>query len=100
EIEKLFHRAGFSIEGMWSVRGPGDDPSSHGDGSGQVRLGRLCLDGLAQPDPDEFYTYQFLIRARPLAVPDYGLTSIVIVTHNQVEYTRASVDSIRLLAGE
>ena len=27
EIEKLFHRAGFAIEGMWSVNGPGDDPS-------------------------------------------------------------------------
>ena len=100
EIEKLFHGAGFSVEGMWSVRGPGDDPAPQRNGSAHVQLGRLSIDGLAQADADEFYTYQFLIRAQPLAVPDYGLTSIVIVTHNQVEYTRQCLDSIRLLTDE
>jgi O-antigen biosynthesis protein len=99
EIEKLFNRAGFAIEGMWSVNGPGDGPSQR-NGAGPVHLGRLCIDGLSQPDADEFYTYQFLIRARALQVPDYGLTSIVIVTHNQVEYTRQCVDSIRLVTDE
>ncbi len=99
EIEKLFHRAGFAIEGMWSVNGPGDDPGQH-NGSGPIHLGRLCIDGLSQSDANEFYTYQFLIRAQPLQVPDYGLTSIVIVTHNQVEYTRQCLDSIRLVTDE
>jgi GT2 family glycosyltransferase/2-polyprenyl-3-methyl-5-hydroxy-6-metoxy-1,4-benzoquinol methylase len=100
EIEKLFHRAGFLIEGMWSVNGPGDDPARRNGSSGPVRLGRLSIDGLAQADADEFYTYQFLIRAQPLQVPDYGLTSIVIITYNQVEYTRQCLDSIRLLTDE
>ena len=99
EIEKLFHRAGFAVEGMWSVNGPGDDPSQRNQ-SGPVHLGRLSIDGLSPADADEFYTYQFLVRAQPLKVPDYGLTSIVIVTHNQVEYTRQCLDSIRLVTDE
>ena len=99
EIEKLFHRAGFAVEGMWSVNGPGDDPSQR-NGAGPVQLGRLCVDGLSKEDADEFYTYQFLVRAQPMHVPDYGLTSIVIVTHNQIEFTRQCLDSIRLLTDE
>ena len=71
-----------------------------GTGSGPVHLGRLSIDGLSPADADEFYTYQFLVRAQPMQVPDYGLTSIVIVTHNQVEFTRQCLDSIRLLTDE
>ena len=99
EIEKLFHRAGFAVAGMWSVNGPGDDPSQR-NGTGPVQLGRLCVDGLSKEDADEFYTYQFLIRPQPMRVPDYGLTSIVILTHNQVEFTRQCLDSIRLYTDE
>ena len=33
-------------------------------------------------------------------MPDYGLTSIVIVTYNQVEYTRQCLDNIRLLTDQ
>ena len=82
------------------MNGPGDDPSKRNGSAGPVHLGRLCIDGLAQADADEFYTYQFLIRAQPLPVPDYGMTSIVIVTYNQVEFTRQCLDSIRLLTDE
>ena len=34
------------------------------------------------------------------AAPDHGLTSIVIVTYNEVEFTRQCLDSIRLLTDE
>ena len=33
-------------------------------------------------------------------MPDYGLTSIVILTHNQLEFTRQCLDSIRLCTDE
>lgn len=36
----------------------------------------------------------------PEALPDYGVTSIVIITHNQLECTRQCVDSIRERADE
>ena len=67
---------------------------------GQSTWAGCAIDGLSPSDADEFYTYQFLIRAQPLQVLDYGLTSIVIVTHNQVEYTRQCLDSIRLVTDE
>ncbi len=98
EIEKLFVRAGFAIEGMWSITAPGDDPSRNGHGP--VQLGRLCMSGLSEQDAAEFYTYQFLVRARPAPTSDRGLTSIVIVTHNQLEYTRQCLESIRRLTDE
>ena len=34
EIEKLFHRAGFAIDGMWSVNAPGDDPAKRNGSTG------------------------------------------------------------------
>jgi len=99
EIEKLFVRAGFQIEGMWSVNAPGEDPAGR-NRSGPVRLGRLCIDGLSEPDAAEFYTYQFLVRAWRAPPSDFGRTSIVIVTHNQLEYTRQCLDSVRRFTDE
>jgi len=98
EIEKLFVRAGLTIEGMWSITAPGDDPSRNGHGS--VQLGRLSMSGLSEQDAAEFSTYQFLVRARPTPASGSGLTSIVIVTHNQLEYTRQCLESIRRLTDE
>jgi hypothetical protein len=46
EIEKLFFRAGFSIDAMSSVVGPGDSNAVR-DGLKRVRLGRLSIDGLS-----------------------------------------------------
>ncbi|MFI5461446.1 MAG: glycosyltransferase [Isosphaerales bacterium] len=99
EIEKLFFRAGFAVELMSSVIGPGDRDTGR-NGSGPVQLGRLSIAGLSDRDAAEFYTYQYLIRARPVEIPDFGLTSIVIVTHNQLDYTRQCLDSIRRLTDE
>ncbi len=100
EIEKLFHRAGFAIDSIWSVNSPGDDPSQRNGASGTVQLGGLAISGLSKSDADEFYTYQFLVRALPLPMPDFGLTSIVIVTYNEIGFTRQCLDSIRLLTDE
>ncbi len=99
EIEKLFFRAGFSVEEMRSVVGPGDHEAVR-NGTDSVNLGRLRLGGLPRPEITEFLTYQYLVRARPAALPDRGLTSIVIVTHNQLEYTRQCLDSIRPMTDE
>src|SRR5262249_2537914 len=42
----------------------------------------------------------FLVEAEPEGRPDYGLTSVVLVTFNQLEYTRLCVDSVRHLTDE
>ena len=63
-------------------------------------MGRLAIGGLADQDAAEFYTYQYLVRARPVAVPDFGTTSIVIVTYDQLEYTRQCLDGLKRLTDE
>ena len=99
EIENLLFRAGFAIDEMRSVIGPGDRGAVD-NSRGAVQVGRLAIGGLPEREAAEFYTYQYLVRARPAAVPDFGLTSIVIVTHNQLEFTRQCLDSIRRLTDE
>jgi GT2 family glycosyltransferase/tetratricopeptide (TPR) repeat protein/2-polyprenyl-3-methyl-5-hydroxy-6-metoxy-1,4-benzoquinol methylase len=99
EIEKVLYRAGFAVEEIRAVIAPGDDPAA-GSRVGALRLGRLSIDGLSGPDAAEFTTYQFLVRARPAELAAFGLTSIVIVTHNELDYTRQCLDSVRGLTDE
>jgi len=99
EIEKLFFRAGFAIDQMTSIIVPGDGDALRA-GQGSVRLGRITLNGLSDQELTEYFTYQYLVRARPAPAPDRGMTSIVIVTYNQLEYTRQCLDSVRRLTDE
>ena len=98
EIEKLFFRAGFAVEEMRSVSRRAT--TTRRAGAARSRSGRLRVVGLSDAEADEFYAYQYLVRARPARVPECGLTSIVIVTHNQLEYTRQCLDSMRRLTDE
>jgi 2-polyprenyl-3-methyl-5-hydroxy-6-metoxy-1,4-benzoquinol methylase len=99
EIEKLLFRAGFAVEEMRAVCVPGEEETLRA-ASGTVQAGRLCIGGLSERDAAEYYTYQYLVRALPVPMPDYGLTSIIILTHNQLEYTRQCLESIRRLTDE
>ncbi len=83
EIEKLFHRAGFAIDELRWVGSPADNPADRRPG--EVCAGRLRIAGLSDAQADEFYAYQYLVVARPAPAADYGLTSIVIVTHNELD---------------
>ena len=99
EIEKLFYRAGYAIDGFWAVNVPGDHRATQ-LAAGSVRLGRVTLDGLHEREAAEFDAYQYLVRARPADGPQFGLTSILIATHNQLECTRQCLDSIRRFTDE
>jgi GT2 family glycosyltransferase/tetratricopeptide (TPR) repeat protein/SAM-dependent methyltransferase len=100
ETEKLFHRAGFAVEGMAFVPGP-DHAAWVAEGRpNMVKVGRLHIGGLPPAEAEEFHAYQFLVTAKPADRPDYGLISIVILTHNQLHYTRRCVDSICLVTDE
>jgi len=100
ELEKLIYRAGFALDELQAVPGPGDDDWFRGDRTGEVRVGGLRIAGLPPGDADEFHTYQFLARARRAEAPERPTTSIVIVTYNQLPYTRLCVDSILRLTDE
>ncbi|MCC7424298.1 MAG: glycosyltransferase [Planctomycetaceae bacterium] len=99
EIEKLLYRAGFESTLLQSIPGPCDGDWWQSP-TPEVRIGSLHMTGV---DPDrarEFFTYQYLVTARPAPARNDGLTSIILVTHNQLDYTRHCLDSIRRFTDE
>jgi GT2 family glycosyltransferase/SAM-dependent methyltransferase len=95
EIEKLFYRAGFGIEVLQTVPGPGDDGWQTQAAAGRVSVDGLNIGGLPPGEAEEFHAAHYLVRATPVPREDHGLTSIVILVHNQLDYTRLCLDSIR-----
>ena len=100
EAEKLLYRSGFAVDLMEPIPGAGHAGWVARGRPGRVRVDRLNIDGLPAADAEEFHCRGFLIEAVPAPILDAGLTSIVIVTCNQVEYTRQCVDSIRQMTDE
>lgn len=100
DIEKLLYRAGFEIADIRSAPAPHADRSVTGGEPGVVTLGDLTITGLPAVDAAEFFAERFLIQAVSSAVKDYGLTSIVIIVHNQLAFTMRCVDSIRFRTDE
>ena len=93
EIEKLFFRAGFEIE---SVQFCADAAHQDWHAAGRpkmLRLGGLCIEGESPDDIEPFYVYQYLLSARPAPPSKWGLTSIILVTHDQLDYTRQCLES-------
>ena len=100
EIEKLLFRAGFAIEALRPIPGP-DHPEWQGRGRpGEVRVGHLHIGGLDPREAEEFYVDRYRIEAEPAEAANHGLTSIVILTHDQLDYTRQCLDSIRRFTDE
>ncbi|QDU39660.1 SPBc2 prophage-derived glycosyltransferase SunS [Maioricimonas rarisocia] len=100
EIEKLLFRSGFDVESLQMVPGEGFAEWESSGRPEQITVGGLQIRAATATDAAEFFAYQYLASARPRQATAPGLTSIVIVTHGQVELTRACVDSIRLRTDE
>ncbi len=100
EIEKLFYRAGFVIRQLSALPGPGYDDWHASGRPGEAKVDRLHVRGLAPADAEEFYAGAYLVSAEPVDVPDHGLISIVLVTYNQLAYTRQCLASIGLVTDE
>ncbi|MBI3463241.1 MAG: glycosyltransferase, partial [Planctomycetes bacterium] len=69
EIERVFNQAGFAIERIQYVPGPGYDEWTQQGRPGKVSIGRLHVGGLHPEDAEEFYVYQFLVVATPVKKP-------------------------------
>jgi GT2 family glycosyltransferase/tetratricopeptide (TPR) repeat protein len=100
EIEKLFSRAGFSIRRLEAVPGAGYDEWRQRGRPPEVRVGSLHLTGLTPEEATEFYASHYVVEAVAAEPAEYGLTSIIIVTHNELAYTRLCLDSIRQYTDE
>ncbi len=100
EIDKLFFRAGYRIVEWRAVPGEGYAEWDAADRPGEVRIGGLQISGLDSIRAEAFFTYQYLVRAEPIPVPDDGVTSIILVTYNQLNYTRQCIESLRFRTEE
>ena len=100
EIEKLFYRAGYVVEEIAVVPGTGYAEWEQAGRPRRVAVGGLSYQARDERDAEELFAYQYLVTAIAEPETDYGLTSIVIVTHNQLAYTHACVESIRHVTDE
>ena len=104
EIEKLLFRGGFEIDEMRMVGGEGFQEWNAGGQPQNLSIGGLQINAGSQEEAAEFFAYQYLTRSHRQSVgsPEahYGKTSIIVVTYNQLDYTRQCVNSIRLLTDE
>ncbi len=100
EVEKLLHRTGFAAVSIEALPAPEYAEWVARGSPGQVKVGGLHVSGLPALEVEEFYSRGFLVEAVPRQTPDFGLTSIIIVTHNQLDYTRQCLDSLRRLTDE
>lgn len=100
EIEKLFSRAGFDAAPLQCIPGPGNADEWKAASNGEVQIAGLHMSGLDPAQARAFFTYQYLVTAKPSAQHSDGLTSIILVTHNQIDYTRLCLDSLRRFTDE
>lgn len=100
EIEKTFFRAGYTVQRITTQPGPGHAEWVAQERPREVTIGGLSYRARDERDAEELFAYQYVVEAVPADQPDFGLTSIVIVTHNQLQHTHACVESIRHLTDE
>ncbi|QDU09835.1 glycosyltransferase [Gimesia aquarii] len=100
EMEKLLFRTGFNVDQIQSVCGPGDEDRKQSGDVRQLNISGLQVTAKTEAEANEFFTYQYLLRAVPAKRREDKLTSIIVVTHNQLSYTHQCVESIQLRTGE
>ncbi|MCA9059325.1 MAG: glycosyltransferase, partial [Planctomycetaceae bacterium] len=94
EMEKLFFRTGFLPPELKFVAGSGFESFRKQSYSGTLQLRDLTVNGLSRPEAEEFFAYQLLLRTRKSPQRSFGLTSIIVVTFNELAYTRMCVESL------
>ena len=100
EVEKLLSRAGFGTASFTVIPGAGHEDWVQRGRPGTIRVGNLHVGGLSPEEAEELFARGYLVEAAAAEASDCGTTSIVIVTHNQLDYTRQCVDSVRRLTDE
>lgn len=94
-IERLLYRTHFALHSAEVVGGAGYDEWWRRGRPGNIEIGRLRAHGLTREQVEDLHAYQYLLLATAATVPNFGLTSIVIVTHNALDFTRRCLDSVR-----
>jgi GT2 family glycosyltransferase/tetratricopeptide (TPR) repeat protein/SAM-dependent methyltransferase len=93
EGEKLLYRAGFDVVEVLPC--PAAEPGSSLDSAASPVPDPLRMPGVSEEELSQLRADEFWFVGRPRPREEFGLTSIVIVTHNQIGFTRQCLDSIR-----
>lgn len=100
EIEKLQFRAGFELQQLRIAPGAGWEEWQQAGRPLTLTLGPAQVTLPSEQQAAELFAYQYLSVSTPAQRNEFGLTSIVLVTHNQWRLTKACLDSIRLRTDE
>jgi 2-polyprenyl-3-methyl-5-hydroxy-6-metoxy-1,4-benzoquinol methylase len=65
DLIDLVQTAGFQVEALRIVPGPGYEEWRQAGCPGEVRAGRLHIAGMAPEEAEEFFVYQYLLTATP-----------------------------------
>jgi FkbM family methyltransferase len=88
------------VSAVHGVPGAGHEKWTQEGKLNAVRVGGLSIEGLAKDDAEEFFTGRMVIQAARAVPSDHALTSIILLTHNELAYTRLCIDSIQRLTDE
>jgi GT2 family glycosyltransferase len=100
EIEKLFYRAGFEIASLAPRPGTGLAEWQEAGRPTSMVVGTAHVSGLTPASAEALFAYQYLVTARPRPRVEYPLTSIILLTYNQLPFTMACVNSILMRTDE
>lgn len=100
ELEKLLYRSGFELSSLARVLGAGAQEWIDGGRPCKFQIGPMQAQLANAEDAADLFATGFLATAAPRPQRAWGLTSIVIVVHNEWMHTRACLDSIRLRTDE
>src|SRR5262249_51795368 len=82
EIEKLLYRQQFAIGLLHAKPGPGYEEWAQAGRPGAVQIGSLNIAGLTPEDAEEFFTYQYLVVARPAPSVSSEERSLAKLSHD------------------
>ncbi|MFN3480499.1 MAG: glycosyltransferase, partial [Thermodesulfovibrionales bacterium] len=101
-IKRMFEGAGLRIERLDHTVNPQPDISKIKENGNNIDLGKVMIKNLTMDEVMNFFAYQYIVTSRksiPLKkgkpVIQKDLTSIIILTFNQLEYTKRCVESIK-----
>jgi len=94
-LEVLLQEAGFAVTQVQGVPGPGHAEWQQVGGPGELRAGRMGISDLDPEEAEEFFFSEWVVSAQPAPEVDWGLTSVVMLTWNELPYTQRCLASLR-----
>jgi 2-polyprenyl-3-methyl-5-hydroxy-6-metoxy-1,4-benzoquinol methylase/GT2 family glycosyltransferase len=99
DAEEMFVKAGYQIEKLQFVPGPGYDGWQKNADKSQVQVGSVCMTGVPHEEAQEFFVYQFLVTAKPSRAANpksdrWPKCLLLMVAYNRLEYTRLALEAV------